>query len=257
MSNSSNACKMTLQQCVEALESMSLQMEIIRGHLSPSACNKAEGSSSPKKNALAKVVAAKQNADGSVTKMFALKRELPATNIKSQEDSSTAQSPDESDPIAELEEMLTAPQKQKPSQRTFALFSSVADAEEFLMNAINEIVSMFSTISRILKDDALACLKGPPTNKTAIDIVTEQCLALLLDLQIALIQPICKIKELLISRFKTVVPELESAFKNLLMFQKLELLSARTIAKQEARRQVNLEALPENVPPNQSEEQEQ
>lgn len=256
MSNYSNkACQMTLQQCIETLDNMSLQMEIIRANLSNARNNNAEkvGCAADNKG-LAKIVAAKQNVDGSLTKMFALKKETPPTDMEkmygrygSQEDCATAQPPDENDPIAELEEMLDC-QDQQSKTRTFALFSSVSEAEEFLMNAINQVVSMFSTISRILKDDALSCLKKPPTDKAAVDLITEQCLALLLDLQIAMIQPISKLKELLVTRLKVIVPELDLAFKNMLMFQKLELLSARTIARQEARRQVHLESLNSNPP---------
>lgn len=325
MSSCANpSCQMTIKQCLEALDKMKRQMEIILPHLPPDVrnnlanCAPPNAQNAPNKTGFTKIIAAKQNADGSFTKMFALKRDFPefgndrnfsdgntlqnASNIfgqdrnmafspsqrpqresdcsvnnssyQNQQNASriftvernmplsprrdgaetlarlrsrveerlgcTIQQPaDDNDPIGELEEMQGP---QRPVKRTFALFATVNEAEEFLMVTINQIVTMFSKIAEMLKEDSINCLKDIPKDKSFKQQINEKCVALLLDLEYSMREPINKLKEEWIGRFKAVVPELNFALCNIVNFQDLEIMNNRSIARQEAMIEARIEA---------------
>lgn len=295
----SPSCQMTIEQCLETLEQMKHQMEIILPYLPDDVRENLgiganldggflEDSSCPRDpdrdvtKGFTKIVAAKQNADGSFTKMFALKREVPKLHVSPCDTTMTTrlnnadifpqdqsmlcnasarpqrdgtltrlrttienkmgcrlpQPPDENDPIGELDDMENPP----PAKRTFALFASIDDAEEFLMVTINQIVTMFSKIAETLKNDALNCMKSPPKDKTAREYIVERCLAMLLDLELAMEGPINRLKEEWIIRFKTVIPELDTAVSNLVLFQNLENMNIKSISRHEAKIEAHIQA---------------
>lgn len=283
------SCQMTIQQCLDALEKMKRQMEVILPHLPEDVREYlATGrdpyadppATDPNKPGVTKIIAAKQNADGSFTKMFAVKRDIPCKkdiptststpcdgNAMAQRQQNAVARPerdgtlarlrcqvenrlghalpawphDENDPIGELEEMR-GPQPQPQMKRTFALFSTVDEAEDFLMVTINLIVSMFSKIAETLKNDSINCLKDMPKDKCLKDMITEKCMALLLDLELAMTEPINKLKEEWVGRFKAVIPELDCALNNIIRFQALEVMNTRSIARQEAKIEAHIEA---------------
>lgn len=248
-----------------ALEQMRQQIEFLRGCLpanmsdendaGKTSCSPSTQKTVPETNnkGFTKIVAAKQNPDGTFTKMFALKREVatpeePETKFSQSETLERLRSQVENRigrplprPNSIEEEQEIMQDEKSPSNRKFDLFFSVADAEQFLMFTINQIVTMFNKIAKTLKNDTLNCWKSFPNDEPLKRLIIKQCLDLLLDIECAMNESINKLKDDWSERFRALIPELDCTFNQIMTFQEIEIENIKNIAKHEANIEVHME----------------